>query len=133
VVAPTTGTDSCSTGFRNPDALTLTCVTPNDVRWIEGRGLPNASTIGRNTLTSGRVNIFDVNILKSFRITESKSLEYRLEAFNLFNHPQFTAIPGANIVETLGPSSNGQPSLFLNPDYTNSGTRTMRMQLKFIF
>ena len=133
MVAPTTGTDSCATGFRNPDALTLTCVTPNDVRWIEGRGLPNASTIGRNTLTSGRVNIFDVNILKSFRITESKSLEYRLEAFNLFNHPQFTAIPGANIVETLGPSSNGQPSRFLNRDYTNSGTRTMRMQLKFIF
>ena len=133
VVAPTTGTDSCATGYRNPDALTLTCVTPNDVRWIEGRGLPNASTIGRNTLTSGRAAIFDVNILKSFRITESKSLEYRLEAFNFFNHPQFTAIPGVNIVETLGPSSNGQPSRFLNPDYTNSGTRTMRMQLKFIF
>jgi hypothetical protein len=123
----------CATGFRNPDALTRACVTPNDVRWIEGRGLPNGATAGRNTLFSGWVNNFDVNILKSFRITESKRLEYRLEAFNFFNHPQFTAIPGANVVSTLGPSTLGLPSQFLNPDFTNSGTRTMRMQLKFIF
>jgi hypothetical protein len=80
------------------------------------------------------VNNFDVNILKTFRITESKTLEYRLETFNFFNHPQFTAIPGANVVSTLGPTAaTGQPSRFLNPDFTNSGTRTMRMQLKFIF
>jgi hypothetical protein len=123
----------CATGFRNPDALTGGCVTPNDVRWIEGRGLPNAATVGRNTLFSGWVNNFDVNILKSFRITESMRLEYRLEAFNFFNHPQFTAIPGANVVSTPGPSTLGLPSQFLNPDFTNSGTRTMRMQLKFIF
>lgn len=134
VVAPTTGSNSCATGFRNPDALTLTCVTPNDVRWIEGRGLPNASTLGRNTLFTKWVNTFDVNILKTFRITESKTLEYRLETFNFFNHPQFTAIPGANVVSTLGPTAaTGQPSRFLNPDFTNSGTRTMRMQLKFVF
>jgi len=133
VVAPTTGANSCATGFRNPDALTLTCVTPNDVRWIEGRGLPNASTVGRNTLFSKGVNNFDVNVLKTFRITESKKLEYRLEAFNFFNHPQFTAVPGASVVGTAGPSTNGLPSRFLNKDYTNSGTRSMRMQLKFIF
>jgi hypothetical protein len=56
-----------------------------------------------------------------------------LEAFNFFNHPQFTGIPGANVVSTPGPSTLGLPSQFLNPDFTNSGTRTMRMQLKFIF
>jgi hypothetical protein len=133
VVAPTTGANSCASGYRNPDALTLTCVTPNDVRWIEGRGLPNAATVGRNTLFSEGVANFDVNVLKTFRITETKKLEYRLEAFNFFNHPQFTAIPGASVVGTAGPSTNGLPSRFLNKDYTNSGTRTMRMQLKFIF
>jgi outer membrane receptor protein involved in Fe transport len=125
---------NCATGYRNPDALTLTCVTPNDVRWIQGAGLPNGATVGRNTLFTRGVNNFDVNILKNFRITESKTLEYRLEAFNFFNHPQYTAIPGANVVTTLGPTaSTGQPSRFLNSDYTNAGTRTMRMQLKFIF
>jgi len=76
----------------------------------------------------------NLSLLKNTRITESKTLEYRLEAFNFFNHPQFTAVPGANVVSTSGPTAaTGQPSRFLNPDYTNSGTRTMRMQLKFIF
>ncbi|MBI1760453.1 MAG: TonB-dependent receptor [Acidobacteria bacterium] len=133
VIAPTTGANSCASGYRNPDALTLTCVTPNDVHWIQGTGLPNASTVGRNTLiTKGQVNT-DMNILKSFRLTESFKLEYRLETFNIFNHPQFVQVPGASVVGTAGPSTNGLPSRFLNLDYTNSGTRTMRMQLKFIF
>lgn len=139
VVTQTTGSNSCATGFRNPDALTLTCVTPNDVRWIEGRGLPNASTVGRNTLFTEGVNSFDMNILKTFRITESKTLEYRLEAFNIFNNSQYTSVPSANVVSSLGPTSSGVPSRFLNRDFTNNNPlgagapRTMRMQLKFIF
>ena len=28
-------------------------------------------------------------LLKNLRITESKSLQFRLEAFNVFNHAQF--------------------------------------------
>lgn len=134
VVTATTGANSCATGYRNPDAQTLTCVTPNDVRWIEGRGMPNAATVGRNTLFTKGVNNFDLNLLKNFRITETIRLEYRVETFNIFNHPQFTAVPGASVVSTAGPTfSAGQPSRFLNLDYTNSGNRTMRMQLKVIF
>jgi outer membrane receptor protein involved in Fe transport len=121
----------CGSGFRNPD--TLTCVTPADVRWVQGTGLPNAATVGRNTLFAKGVNNFDMNILKRFEVTEKYKLEFRLEAFNFFNHPQFTAVPSANVVTSVGPSTNGLPSRFLNLDYTNSGTRTMRMQLKFLF
>ncbi len=132
VVTPTTGPRSCATGFSNPDALTLTCVTPADVRWVQGVGLPNGSTVGRNSLITEGVNNFDVNILKSFTISESKRVEYRLEAFNFFNHQQFFNVPGANVVSTQGPAS-GLPSRFLNSGYTNGGNRNMRMQLKFIF
>jgi len=32
---------------------------------------------------------FDMALLKNLRITESKSLQFRLEAFNVFNHAQF--------------------------------------------
>jgi hypothetical protein len=134
---------NCATGYRNPDALTLTCVTPNDVHWVQGAGMPNGATVGRNTLFTEGANNFDVNILKSFRITESMTLEYRLETFNFFNNSQFTSVPGLNVVTTPGPTAaTGQPSRFLNRDYTNNnplGTsnsgapRTMRMQLKFIF
>jgi hypothetical protein len=36
----------------------------------------------------GAVN-FDLALLKSFRISESKALQFRLETFNTFNHTQF--------------------------------------------
>ncbi len=36
----------------------------------------------------GRVN-FDFAVYKHFRITESKRLQFRWEAFNLFNTPAF--------------------------------------------
>ena len=32
---------------------------------------------------------FDMAVLKNLRLTESKSLQFRLEAFNVFNHAQF--------------------------------------------
>ncbi len=32
---------------------------------------------------------FDMALLKNLRLTESKSLQFRLEAFNVFNHAQF--------------------------------------------
>jgi hypothetical protein len=32
---------------------------------------------------------FDVALLKNLRLTESKALQFRVEAFNLFNHAQF--------------------------------------------
>jgi hypothetical protein len=35
------------------------------------------------------IDDFDMTLAKSLRITESKSLEFRLEAFNVFNHAQF--------------------------------------------
>jgi hypothetical protein len=35
------------------------------------------------------INNFDATLTKVLRVTESKSFEFRLEAFNLFNHAQF--------------------------------------------
>ena len=32
---------------------------------------------------------FDLALLKSFRFSESRSLQFRMEAFNTFNHAQF--------------------------------------------
>ena len=119
-------TQCSSTGFRNPD--TGACVTPADVHFIEGRGLPNRSTVGRNTLFTGGINNWDMSFFKTFALTETKKLEFRWEAFNAFNHPQFVNVPDQqrNVVSS-------PPGSFLNPDFTDSGIRTMRMQLKIIF
>ena len=110
--------------YRNPD--TGLCVSPGDVHWVQGIGLPNASTVGRNTLVAGGINNFDVTLTKSFRIGEQRRLEFRWEALNALNHPQFTQIPSASVVGT-------PPSRFLNRDFTDSGIRSMWAQVKLVF
>jgi hypothetical protein len=114
----------CPTGYQNPD--TGTCVTPAEVHWIQGTGFPNANTVGRNTLLTGGINNFDVSLSKSFQIAEQRRLEFRWEALNALNHPQFTQVPENNVSSSL-------PGRFLNRDFTNSGSRSMWVQLKLLF
>lgn len=46
-------------------------------------------TASRRLFYGPGINNFDMTLAKQTRITESKSLEFRLEAFNVFNHAQF--------------------------------------------
>ena len=45
-------------------------------------------TLHAAVLRTGMVN-FDLALLRSFALSESKSLQFRLETFNTFNHTQF--------------------------------------------
>jgi carboxypeptidase family protein/TonB-dependent receptor-like protein len=54
---------------------------------------------GRNTIIKPSVKNFNVSFAKDSRISEGKSVEFRAEFFNLFNHPNFGA-PNANIFRT---------------------------------
>jgi hypothetical protein len=114
----------CPTGYQNPD--TLSCVSPDTVHWVEGKGFPNASTVGRNTMRTSGTNDFDLNLTRSITIGETRRLEFRWEALNAFNHPQFVNAPLRNVLSTPA----GQ---FLNRDYTDSGIRSMWVQLKLVF
>jgi hypothetical protein len=130
VVTPASGSLACATGYRNAD--TGACVTPGDVHWVQGTGLPNAFTVGRNTLSAGGLNNFDVSLSKSIQIGEQRRLEFRWEVLNALNQPQFTQIPEKSVVGSPGPQA-GLPSRFLNRDFTDSGTRSMWVQLKLVF
>jgi len=68
---PRNGQPYFNTGLFSENALG----TPGDAsrRYFHGPGMQN----------------FDMAILKNLRLTESKSLQFRLEAFNVFNHAQF--------------------------------------------
>jgi outer membrane receptor protein involved in Fe transport len=121
---PTTGPQGCSTGYRNLD--TNVCTSPADVYWVEGVGFPNASTVGRNTMFTNGTNNFDASLFKSFAIAERRRLEFRWEAQNAFNHPQFVQPPERNLV-------NSPAGRFLNRDFTDSGIRSMWVQVKLIF
>jgi hypothetical protein len=51
--------------------------------------LGTPGTAGRRFFMSPGMCNFDTALLKNLRLTESKSLQFRLEAFNAFNHTQF--------------------------------------------
>jgi hypothetical protein len=114
----------CATGYQDPD--TGSCVSPGDVHWVEGSGFPNASTVGRNTLRTGRTNNFDLNLSKSIPLGEARRLELRWEALNTFNHPQFVQVPQMSVNGTTA-------GHFLNRDFTDGGIRSMWMQVKVVF
>jgi hypothetical protein len=120
----------CSTGYLNPD--TAGCVTPNDVHFIQGTGLPDSKTVGKNTLVAGAWFMSSATILKAFPLREIAKLEFRLEAANIFNNPVYPFIPSASVVGSPGPAG-GRPSRFLNQDYTGNYPRTMNVQVKVIF
>ena len=70
------------------------------------------------------INNFDIAVLKSLALTESKSLQLRVEAFNAFNHAQFygpSAVDGNINSSTFGQVLSAAPP------------RLVQLGAKFIF
>lgn len=66
-------------------------------------------TASRRFFHGPGLNDFDMAVLKEFRLTESKSLEFRAEFFNIFNHAQFMT-PNGNInAGTFGLATEAYP------------------------
>jgi hypothetical protein len=79
----------------------------NPNRFVAPRGL-TFGTAGRNFLNNpGRLN-FDMSLLKHFKVTEGSVVEFRAEAFNIFNHTQFRVYDpnlgntGGNVIGCYG-------------------------------
>jgi hypothetical protein len=70
------------------------------------------------------INNFDMALLKDTRITESMQVQFRAEAFNIFNHAQFMN-PSGNINNT-GAGGFGFVTSARDP-------RIMQLALKFLF
>lgn len=85
----------------------------NPSQFVAPRGLTFGDA-GRNYLNNpGRVN-FDVALLKHFKIRESAQLEFRAEAFNVFNHTQFRIYDPDN----PGSTGNNIISCYAGPSYS---------------
>jgi len=76
---------------------------------------------GRNSLVNPRRTNFDVSLFKHFPIKESYAFEFRWDAFNIFNHTQFSAIDNS-----LGSAT------FLEATSAHAA-RIMQFGAKFIF
>jgi carboxypeptidase family protein/TonB-dependent receptor-like protein len=108
------GTDKTFTG----PAASAFITTPFDV-------LPN---VAKNKFYGpGLVNI-DMAVLKNTSITERVKLQFRLETYNLFNHPQFGQFDNFLSDSTFGQSL----STITRPDGTTSA-RQLQFALKLLF
>jgi hypothetical protein len=79
----------------NPNAYTLP------------RGLTFGNS-GRNSLRNTHWTNFDMALFKHFRITETMGVEFRAEAYNIFNHTQWLPIAGdsGSAASNLGNANN---------------------------
>jgi hypothetical protein len=105
--------------------------TPDQVAQF---GYPDAFQIGN----SGR-NVFrnpgfietDASLVKRFRITENHAVQFRAEAYNLFNHPNF-GFASANLnINT--PATFGKFSQTLGTQTSSGSSRTMQLALRYDF
>jgi hypothetical protein len=74
-------------------------------------------------------------VRRDFRIHERLKLQFRAEAFNVFNHPNFGTI-NANFGQTTFGQATGTLAnslSVLNPLYQTGGPRSMQFALKLVF
>jgi hypothetical protein len=76
---------------------------------------------GRNIVTGPGVQQWDFSALKNFRFTETKSLQFRTELFNIFNHANF------------GVPVNDMNSPGVGQIQTSQPGRLVQFALKFLF
>jgi hypothetical protein len=94
------------------------CTSAGDV----GIPLFTYGNLGRNSVTGPGINNWDISIAKKTAIGEgSKSVEFRAEFFNAFNHVQFFRVDNAG-----GSSTFGQV-------LTDRGPRLIQFGLKLYF
>ncbi|WP_263357844.1 TonB-dependent receptor [Acidicapsa ligni] len=119
----------------------------NPAAYNEPTGLTFGNS-GRNSLFGPKTTNFDMGVFKHFAIGKKVTTEFRAEAFNVFNHAQFTGVnnsPGCfgqngNNANSAGNTEcvNGEPdqgivaSNFLHPSAAYA-PRILQFALKVIF
>jgi hypothetical protein len=71
-------------------------------------------TTGRDAYRGPGYWNLDFSLFRRFSLTERFKMDFRTEAYNIFNHPQF-ANPGSNV---SAPSRDSQGNILKNPNGT---------------
>ena len=95
--------------------------------------------LGRNALRGFSLNQMDFALRRQFNFTERVNLQFRVEAFNLFNHPNFalpenslTNVNFGRATRTLGTSLSSSGA-GLSPLFQIGGPRSMQFALRLGF
>lgn len=94
--------------------------------------------MGRNVLTGPGRNNWDLALIKNFSTPwfngEHSNLQFRMETFNTFNHPQWqTAQAGCNAATAYGAPCTGNVNLGNGEVNAAWPPRYIQLGLKFLF
>ena len=131
--------------FIRPDLVAGQPVWISDATAGGGKSLnPNAFSIPsivrqgtepRNHIPGFGLTQFDFSVGRKFSITERINLQFRADAFNLFNHPNFTnplaLLPSIAFLKSSSMLNRGLGGL--SPIFQQGGSRSMQLSLKLSF
>jgi hypothetical protein len=116
--------DATDENTARPDVVSGVSLTPPGGRTVDRWFNPAVfappqigfrGTAGRNILTGPSFRSLDFSIVKNFHLSEQRSIQFRVEAFNLFNRANFdlpsNAEDGQQIF-TFVPASGNTPAAF---------------------
>jgi len=94
---------------------------------LQGAGF--IGNLGRNTLIGPKFFEFDMALAKTTRVKENISLEFRVEAFDLLNRPNF-GLPGQFLYAGVDQNDNGIPNSTAG-QITNTVSSARQLQFAF--
>jgi hypothetical protein len=108
-------------------------------------GIGTFGTMGRNIFRDTGFRNVDLSLTKNFKFGERFKAQFRIETFNIFNHPNFANPNGGTSTYGQGATADpSQPGLFgcgcatpdnaaFNPVLGSGSARAIQLGLKFIF
>jgi hypothetical protein len=108
---------------------------------LDGNGNGTQGTLGRNAFTGFGMYQLDVALQREFVLGEQRAFQFRVEAYNALNHPEF-ADPVPFLANPLfGQSTSmlnlmlgtGSPASGLAPIFQSGGPRSLRFVVRFRF
>src|SRR5438552_11612960 len=102
--------------FVRPTVLTGQVIPSSNGTATAGANGTDFGNVGRNVLRGPRQTNVDFSVIKRFPFGEAKSVEFRAEFFNLFNHVNFAnPISNLNAVSSSGGSIDPNTGQIMNP------------------
>jgi hypothetical protein len=102
--------------------------------------------LGRNSLRGFGLVQFDFSVKRRFNLKDKVAMEFLIEAFNIFNHPNFANPSSSSFTNSLGAPNFGQSgSMFatglggggnqggISPLFAIGGPRDLQLALRFEF
>jgi hypothetical protein len=122
-----------------PAANTVGYVAQNPAARFIQAGVGAVANVGRNTVSSPGLNIWNMSLLKTNKLTERATLQFRFETYDTFNHPNFSiGLPSNN--GALDSATNSNPlnagyifvtsPTFLDKTAFNGGSRNIELGIK---